>query len=94
MAVANIIVWFMTGLGAVVVALVAIVLLAKQRAAKLAPWKMLRNGMTAEEVKNLLGQPRQVCPLDGGESWEYAAKIHESSVIFTDGLVTGYIKPF
>ncbi len=79
------------GLTAVVVGWV---LLAKQKARRLAPWKMVRNGMNPEEVKAILGSPRNVIPLDGGESWDYGAKPYEATVTFTDGRVTGYIKPF
>lgn len=67
---------------------------ARYRAARLAPWKQLRNNMTPDEVRALLGQPRQTHPLDEGENWDYGRKPGEASVIFTNGRVTGYVKPF
>ncbi|RPI59071.1 MAG: hypothetical protein EHM48_09480 [Planctomycetaceae bacterium] len=81
-------------LGAAVVACGIIFYLKKLRAKRIAPWKLLRNGMTGEEVRALLGQPRKVIPIDGGENWDYGVRPYESTVQFTDGKVTGYIKPF
>lgn len=71
-----------------------VVLSGRSRSRRLAPWKSIRNGMTQQEVRGLLGEPRKVIPLDAGETWDYGAKPYTASVMFTGGKVTGFVKPF
>jgi hypothetical protein len=82
------------GVGAVILAAIAIALAGRNKARRLAPWKQLRNSMTPEEVKALLGEPRKVIPLDNGQNWDYGTKPYQAAVIFTNDRVTGFIKPF
>lgn len=65
-----------------------------RRAARLAPWKLIRNGMSPQEVRNVLGEPRKVAPLEFGEIWDYGAKPYQATVTFTHGKISGFIKPF
>ncbi len=82
--------------GALAVLVVAAVIAARRKAMRLAPWKRLRNGMTPEEVRGLLGQPRQIVELEDEEAWEYGPKnsFRKASVLFTLGKVSGFVKPF
>lgn len=80
-------------LAAFVGAVAARAALFRRRAARLAVWKQLRNGMTPDEVRGLLGEPRRATPLEDGEKWDYSPSPSESSVLFTYGRVSGYVKP-
>jgi len=70
------------------------VFLSRRRSQRLAPWKLIRNGLTCDEVRKILGEPRQVVPTDSDEIWEYATRRHEETVVFTNGTVSGFVKPF
>ena len=66
----------------------------RRRAAKLAVWKKLRNGMTPDEVRALLGEPCKTLELEDGQKWDYSPTPNQASVLFTYGKVSGYVKPF
>ena len=82
------------GVGIAILAVVLAVMTGQNKARKLAPWKMLRNNMTPDEVEALLGKPRKVIPLDNGQNWDYGGKPYQAAVIFTNDRVTGFVKPF
>lgn len=59
----------------------------KSRAINLAIWKQMRLGMTEYEVKDLLGDPNGVIPINNSlYSWHYPGK----SIRFTNQRVIGW----
>lgn len=70
----------------------------------IASWRMLRRGMTRQEVRNVLGEPLRVNAPTYSEDWEYRYRCwvrgtdisvwHEGHVEFDKwGLVTGWKEP-
>ena len=84
----------LVGAGVLILVIASTAACLHNKARKLAPWKQLRNNLTQDEVTALLGKPRRITPLDNGENWDYGRRPHEATVMFTDGRVTGFIKPF
>ena len=58
-------------------------------------WRRVRQGMTREQVKSLVGEPSKAFELDGSQVWYYRYEAGTAGSVFYDsaGRVTGLQRP-
>ena len=55
-------------------------------------WALIRPGLSEEEIREIVGVPQQVIPVDP-EVWVYQVGDLKGCILFRDGFVVGYKTP-
>ncbi|MCY2930446.1 MAG: hypothetical protein NTV86_13295 [Planctomycetota bacterium] len=65
----------------------------KWAAGEMNKWNGLDTGMSTDEVRKILGRPREISHVAGQEVWKYYPEAISGIVTFTGGKVTGFRQP-
>ncbi len=67
----------------------------RQKWQDLKNWQQLRQGMSENEVRRILGNPARIEPFKvaAGAAWYYGEGVHDASVVIMDGAVRGWKAP-